>query len=202
MDAELLRHYLDSEIATEYGADADELSAHWGFEEGTEGDDILVIGGYGTIVRSLLEGIDVRLSSPVTAVAHDDRGVRLTVGGTEETFDRVIVTLPLGVLKAGTVTFDPPLPAAKQDAVDHIGFGLLDKLWLLFDEPFWTEESLMWTVAGDGYGEFFNLQPLAGAPVLLALAGGDKARHFETLTDDEVIDAAVASLQRLVDGGF
>jgi monoamine oxidase len=45
----------------------------------------------------------------------------------------VLVALPLGVLKEGSVGFEPPLPAAKQAAVNNMVRGqalLLLPLWL------------------------------------------------------------------------
>lgn len=51
----------------------------------------------------------------------------------------MIVTVPLGVLKRGSISFSPPLPAAKQAAIAALGMGLLDKVALVFDgeEVFW-----------------------------------------------------------------
>ena len=57
--------------------------------------------------------------------------------------DRVIVTVPLGVLKAGTIAFDPPLPEEKQQAIERLGFGLLDKVVLKFDQPFWPDNDVI-----------------------------------------------------------
>ena len=53
----------------------------------------------------------------------------------------VIVTVPLGVLKKGSITFSPPLPAAKQAAIAALGMGLLDKVALVFriDDIFWDK---------------------------------------------------------------
>lgn len=38
-----------------------------------------------------------------------------------------LFTPSLGVLKAGSIAFDPPLPAAKQAVIDMMGFGVMDK---------------------------------------------------------------------------
>ncbi len=35
--------------------------------------------------------------------------------------DSVIITVPLGVLKAGTISFDPPLSKAKTQAIQRTG---------------------------------------------------------------------------------
>lgn len=42
--------------------------------------------------------------------------------------DAVIITAPLGVLKAGALTFHPPLPEWKTQAINNLGFGLLNKV--------------------------------------------------------------------------
>ena len=40
----------------------------------------------------------------------------------------VIVTVPLGCLKSGDITFTPPLPAWKTEAIQKLGFGNLNKV--------------------------------------------------------------------------
>ena len=42
--------------------------------------------------------------------------------------DAVVVAVPLGVLKAGAISFSPPLPLRKQEAIQRLGFGLLNKV--------------------------------------------------------------------------
>lgn len=40
----------------------------------------------------------------------------------------MLVTVPLGVLKKGTLKFDPPLPERKLGAIQRMGFGTLNKV--------------------------------------------------------------------------
>jgi monoamine oxidase len=42
--------------------------------------------------------------------------------------DAVLVTVPLGVLKKGSISFEPPLPQRKLDAIQRMGFGVLNKV--------------------------------------------------------------------------
>jgi lysine-specific histone demethylase 1 len=42
--------------------------------------------------------------------------------------DQVVLTTPLGVLKSGSITFQPPLPDWKQGVIERMGFGLLNKV--------------------------------------------------------------------------
>ena len=46
-----------------------------------------------------------------------------TIAGYSFLAPYAIVTLPLGLLKQGSVAFDPPLPEAKQQAVDDMASG-------------------------------------------------------------------------------
>ena len=46
-----------------------------------------------------------------------DRAVRVVTDADEFEADQIVVTLPLGVLKAGAVRFVPELPAAKREAI-------------------------------------------------------------------------------------
>ncbi len=42
--------------------------------------------------------------------------------------DAVVMTVPLGVLKSSTISFHPQLPEWKQQAINNLGFGLLNKV--------------------------------------------------------------------------
>ena len=81
-----------------------------------------------------------------------------------------MVTLPLGVLKAGSVRFDPQLPIRKRHAIARLGVGVLNKLVLVFEEPFWPRETRV--IGRHGPYSIFVVQDRA----LVGLAGGDAAR--------------------------
>ncbi len=200
-DPAAVAHLLDTEVTTEVAASPDVLSAWWGLDEGTEGDDLLVVGGYAGLADALADGLDVRLATAVSGVEHSTGGARITTADGEVIVaDRVVVTVPLGVLKAGAITFEPPLPDDKVAAIEAIGMGLLDKVWLRFDEQFWSSDVLMWTLVaepGTPYTEWFNLAPVTGEPVLLALVGGEVAATWAGRSDDEVEAAAMATLRSL-----
>ena len=48
-----------------------------------------------------------------------------------------MVAVPLGVLKKGSISFQPPLPARKQGAISRLGFGLLNKVLGRTDLKLW-----------------------------------------------------------------
>ena len=201
-----LSQFDEVELASEYGANADEMSAFWGTEEGSQGDDLLVVGGYGGLADDLAVGLDIRMGTAVSAVSWNDNGVALVViDGAPLACDRVIITVPLGVLAAGDISFNPPLPETHQTAIDTMGTGLLDKMWFVFPEQFWSNESLIWNRVdepGTPFREWYNLAPLTGKPVLLALHGGRTAREWAERSDDDVRAAGMIALQQFIDAGW
>ena len=56
--------------------------------------------------------------------------------------DETIVSVSLGVLKKHhTTLFEPTLPEKKISAIEEMGFGLVNKIFLHYSNPFWSMES-------------------------------------------------------------
>ena len=84
--------------------------------------------------------------------------------------DAAVVTLPLGVLKAGTVEFNPPLNI-KREAIEQLRFGNVVKIILEFRERWWPDFGFI--VAPDELFPTWWTDPRG--PVLTGWAGGPKA---------------------------
>ncbi len=197
-ERELLRYVLASEIEHEFAADARDLSIE-AIDEGDEyaGGDELVPAGFRQLLTPLLGGYEVRTATPVTAISHGSDGVVVSTDAIEAiTADRVLVTVPLGVLKAKSIAFDPPLPDAKQQSIDRLGMGVLEKVVLRFDTAFWDDTDLLGYV-GDVPGQFIewlNLLPATATPVLVGFNAGSVARGLTTRSDTGVVAAASQAL--------
>jgi monoamine oxidase len=114
-------------------------------------------------------------------------------------FDAVIVTVPLGVLKAGALPFDPVLSPDKRDAIARIGMGTLDKLYLAFADPFWDAAPVWISTIETGLPEgqfvqWMNLQAVLGVPIVMAFNAADAARALADLSDDAVVARGVQAL--------
>ena len=106
------------------------------------------------------------------------------------------------MLQARSIEFRPRFADSTTDAIDSLGMGLLDKLWFRFDHVVWSDDTLVWTWVDSGdnpLSEWFNLEPVTGEPILLALVGAAPAREVATRSDAEVIELARAALQAFVD---
>ncbi|KAH8018782.1 hypothetical protein HPB51_012172 [Rhipicephalus microplus] len=128
--------------------------------------------------------------------------------------DHVIVTLPLGCLKAhATHIFDPPLPEKKMLAIRSLGFGAIDKVFLKYSVPFWKAGDVfqvLWLdgfnhcgnkVEGDDMSAWVTHSQLNTSwfryigrfnavhnhqDLLCAWITGEGAKYMETLSDDDV----------------
>ena len=185
-----------TEIQGEYAADPDELSLKWFANEGEfGGPDVILPGGYQELAQHLARGLNIQLGSEVSRVAHNDSGVRIETAQGAVEADRVIVTVPLGVLKADTIAFDPPLSEDKRGAIERLGFGLLDKVVLKFDQPFWPDNDVIGLVgSGEPVSMLINGETFAEAPLLVGLRGGRDAREREALSDQDAVAQVVTAL--------
>ncbi len=188
-------------LEVDYGGPADRTSlAIFDEEEFYGDDDHLIVGGYRSLLAPLAEGLDVRLATPIVRVAHDAAAVQVeTAAGEVFTADRVIVTVPLGVLQAGVITFEPALPAAKLAALGRLEMGNLEKVILRWSSAFWPDGAdAAWLHVGAKRGEFpllLDLSKGAGAPTLVLIHGGSRAREaLDGASDEALVASAIAVL--------
>jgi len=193
-----LRFIINADLEHEENADVFDLSLTTDIGKPFGGLEVIFPDGYLQILDTLDDGLDIRLEHVVSKVEYDDQGVTVTTN--QGTFDAkyVISTLPIGVLKAESVEFSPPLPAAKQQAIDRIGMGLMNKLYLIFEDDFWDDVTLLNYVSSDGGSmwEFLNLNVL-GEPILLGFTVGEHARQLEKLSDEEIVADAMGILRNM-----
>jgi monoamine oxidase len=185
-------------------ADVDELSFLWwddGYQVYGYGDSVFV-AGYGALIDRLGDGLDVRCGHVVERIEHGGSvgipPVVLTNHGEFEA-DAVIVTLPLGVLKEGNVSFEPALPPRKRQAIERLGMGALAKVVLHYQRPFWPMHQYVIGVHGDHVAErptvIINAMRTHHAPALVLLAGGSLARCVEAWNEEQALAWATATIR-------
>ena len=110
--------------------------------------------------------------------------------------DVVIITIPVGALKAGRIMFDPPLPRHVLGALDRIGAGVVTKVFFTFDEAFWAPRWSFSTVADPrpAFELWVDASRLAGQPTLGAFATRSRAREIEGLDEPALCALAAQTL--------
>jgi monoamine oxidase len=178
------------------------LSWDDGYEVYGYGDSVFMDGAQ-ELPEALAGGLDVRLGHVVERVEHGDgdAGVRVVTSRGELRADVVLCTLPLGVLKAGSVKFDPPLPADKQAAIERLGMGTLTKVVLWFEQPFWPKTQYVFGSIAPAIDEeptvITNLWKTHKLPALVLLMGGDLAAQIEAGTDAEARELGMRVVRRM-----
>uniref|UniRef100_A0A1J3G3K7 Putative polyamine oxidase 5 n=1 Tax=Noccaea caerulescens TaxID=107243 RepID=A0A1J3G3K7_NOCCA len=189
------------------------------------GEEITIAKGYLSVIHHLASVLPqglIQLNRRVTKIewqsndeADNSRPVKLHFSDGSIVFaDHVIVTVSLGVLKAGIESveeegglFSPPLPDFKSDAIKSLGFGVVNKLFvemsqrnlpslqLVFDRedsefrfvkiPWWMRRTATMT-------------PIhSNSKVLLSWFAGKEALELEKLTDEEIIDGVLTTVSCL-----
>lgn len=191
-DAPCSELMMDNVARFESAAEAEETSVVDAASFASDDDDF-IREGIGAFVAAYGKDVPVRLNSVVTKIQHHPRGVTVELASGER-FEgkRVLVTVSTGVLAAGKIAFDPPLPQWKLDAIAALPMGLLNKVVLEFKTDIFGDTPSNSWVMWDGPGRdnvAFVIKPL-DAPIAVGFHGGQQARDFEK--DDA---AALAHVQ-------
>lgn len=161
------------------------------------GGDALFRKGYRELIEDLAEGVDVLLGHRVMHVTYGEQGCVVTTDQGDFEANRVVVTLPLGVLKKGEVTFSPALPDDKQGAIEALGMGTLNKIAVRFERSFWGKETVLAKLSGPHRfaGWMLNLEAFVDAPVLVGFMTHPPAHVGVQKSDEETLDDFLTDLE-------
>ena len=217
-------HYANLEYAN--AANIGKLSlGGWDQDIGNEfeGEHAQVIGGYQQVPRSIWQypsKLDLRVRKAVKRISYsatDATGATAKILCEDDDVieaDRIVLTMPLGVLKARSVAFEPQLPLWKLEPIHRLGFGILNKVILVYDKAFWDVDKDMFGLlreAANGVslnqedyvsnrGQsylFWNCAKTSGRPVLIALMAGDAAHHAEAMRDADLVTEVTQQLAKI-----
>ncbi len=190
---------LTDSIELGQGALSDWLSLdEWDQGEEGEGGDAMIKMGYDVVITYLSKGLDVKLKEVVTRVERTAEGVKVKSTSGEFTADHVVLTLPLGVLKAGKVEFEPKLDGKKRHAIEKLGMGVLNKVAIEFDKVCWPESAHLIGQVPEKAGEwcqFIPLHKLQKKPILIAINSAAFAESLEKLSDADILGKVAGELK-------
>uniref|UniRef100_A0A5B6YSJ9 Putative polyamine oxidase 5 n=1 Tax=Davidia involucrata TaxID=16924 RepID=A0A5B6YSJ9_DAVIN len=197
------------------------------------GEEITIAKGYLSVIESLASVLPsglIQLGRKVTRIqwqpgvqqspemknGHGFRPVKLHFcDGSTMSADHVIVTVSLGVLKAGigedSGMFDPPLPTFKTNAISRLGFGVVNKLFLQLSPTSHDQEANKFPFLQMAFhrpdSEFrhpkipwwmrrtASLCPIYGkSRVVLSWFAGKEALELESLQDEEIINGVSTTI--------
>jgi monoamine oxidase len=185
------------------------VSVHWliagaNAEKEVDGDrQFRFPGGYDSLVKAISDRIEwksceLRLNIKAREIQwRPGEAVVKSSSGAEFHAPRVIVTVPLGVLKTGGIRFVPELKE-KQKALECLEMGPVVRASLCFRDKFWEamprfkDVSFIFT-DDPRFPTWWTSNPLP-FPILTGWAAGHYARKLAQLNHDQVINRALESL--------
>lgn len=214
-------HYANLEYANAINVGKLSL-AGWDQDIGNEfeGEHTQVIGGYQQVPRAIWQHpteLDVRTKTAIRQINYKkkyspgDEAEVICENGEVFEADHVVLTAPLGVLKSGSIDFDPALPEWKLGPIQRLGFGKLNKVVLVYDKPFWNVDQDMFGLLREAeipdsldqedyaanrgrFYLFWNCIKTTGLPQLIALMAGDAAYQAESTSDAELVAGVTRDL--------
>ena len=159
--------------------------------------------GYDGLVTAILQRVDPRLCDVqcnVVATVVEWRPKRVlirTSAGTEFTAPQAIITVPLGVLKAGAIHFTPTLNG-KDQALRALEMGTVVRVSLCLGSEVWAAQERLSTdgflLTGDPpFPAWWVSRPLP-VPVVTGWAGGLHARALAGLSEAQRVRVALDAL--------
>jgi monoamine oxidase len=197
LDDPASRWLLTADIEFDVGAPLHATSARAFGEDEDFGDvDAIPSAGYDHFVAALAQGLEIGRNEAVRAVEVARGGVTVRSDTRRIACDRVVVAVPLGVLKAGEIAL-PPLPTTMRRAIGRLNAGAVVTVSFRFERSFWpgaAQVGILSSPAGR-FPYFVNREPSTGAPVLTGYAVGDYAREIGGWDDERIAADAVEVLR-------
>ena len=147
------------ELEIPYSEDAKKLAANVLQNDGYyPGKQVILPKGMSSIIKTLANNLEIKLNTFVTKIDYSDEEIvihtiereSVSPGRSCKTChlkkqadelnsteiyraDKVIVALPVNILKNNAVYFEPSLPQQKRDAINNIQTGTMNKVYFRFD---------------------------------------------------------------------
>jgi monoamine oxidase len=205
-----LRFTLKNYVEGYYAADTKRASVFALKEELTISDDVQyrIDGGYGKLVHYLFEecfnkGVEFVLESPVKKIKWRKNHVEVYTKEHIFRAEKVLLTLPMGVLRSEQISFVPAIPE-KIELAKSLGYGPVIKVLLVFKEAFWKDEKLM-PENFSKFGFVFSEEKVPtwwtqyprGNAVLTGWCGGPHAEELKNLSREEMLNETLNSLAKI-----
>ncbi len=187
--------YKIREIAGIEAADPEKLSvkaiAHEGRLATNGAKDYWLPSGYDQVFKHLAGGLTIKLRTKVVRVLWKEGSVSvMCANGATYNAPRLVMTVPIGVMKQCPPEFLPRLPDIFERAVKDIGFGVASKvtLWMDGQIPSFT------ALATDGPVGFWWQRKFHNHTVVVGFASGAHASALSSMSEKDALLAGVDDL--------
>jgi len=155
--------------------------------------------------KSILQFIQESIPNGVSAVGLNKRTTKIDYSGdkiivtcADGTFypaDKVLVTVPISILKSGDIEFSPVLPQRNQSAIDRMTMKAGMKVILKFNTQFWDTGASS-IIGGDLVPEYIvsNSGKNSANALLTAFICGERAQALSALEEQDAVNQILEEL--------
>jgi monoamine oxidase len=164
------------------------------------GADVILPGGYDRILPVLAEGLDIRLGHVVRDITYGPAGVIVNTSAGRLEAAYAVCTLPLGVIQAENVRFNPPLPGGYHNRMNRIGVGQVTKIALKFDRAFWPLDEQyfgLMTQTRGRWNYWMNSRTYSSENILTGVSVGDYAARVERQNNRQIEADAMQAVRAM-----
>ncbi|EYU43000.1 hypothetical protein ABFS82_14G167800 [Erythranthe guttata] len=154
---------------------------------------------YGKITDSRL-----KLNQIIRELHHSRNGITVkTEDGCIYEADYIILSVSIGVLQSQLISFSPPLPRWKTEAISNIDIMVYTKVFLKFPRKFWPcgadKEFFIYAHERRGYYTFWQHMENAyrGSNILVVTLTNGESKRIEAQSDQETMSEAMEVLRKM-----
>ncbi len=143
----------------------------------------------------------IQFNTVVQSVNYTGDLIQITHSGGSDTVNKLIVTVPVAILKAGDIAFSPGLPASKLSALSRIGMEASMRVLLEFKRNFWGEDVA--AIIGSTEGPVMLNAGVGRSTLNKALSitiNGPKAEAYSAMTGDAIVENIIAEMDTWFSG--
>jgi len=212
LEKEVAINCIKNDVELEYSAPLDQLSLKWWDDDSNVGGDpdLFLPEGYSPLIEAYAAPIldKIVTEAIVTKIDYRQSIIKCMYSklGCDSEFalksKKIIVTVPLGVLKAESIKFVPQLPRRTRRSIQGLGMGRMNKIFMFWNEVFWPPDIELFSdvVQRDFNFQFFNPILRGGKPMLFAFFTGSEVEDIienRAYFEQKVTATAMVSLRNM-----
>ncbi|XP_057512977.1 polyamine oxidase 1 [Actinidia eriantha] len=151
----------------------------------------------------------LKLNKVVRELQHSRNGITLkTEDGCVYEANYVILSVSIGVLQSQLISFRPPLPRWKMEAIEKCDVMVYTKIFLKFPHKFWPcgpeKEFFIYADERRGYYTFWQHMETAypGSNILVVTLTNGESKRVEAQSDRETLKEAMEVLRNMFGSGI
>ncbi|MDB2539193.1 FAD-dependent oxidoreductase [Flavobacteriales bacterium] len=152
------------------------------------------------IAKTVLQNI--HYNSPVVSIDYSNNKVSvITTDGTTYEADRILVTVPIGVLKSEKISFIPEIKQERKDAIDEITFHPGFKVVMKFSDKFYPDAIECDVDNGEkGYYDIAFGKETQDNILAFLCTGDETQKYYDLNSNEQIMDSLLSELDQIFDG--